>query len=463
MANKLWGGRFKESPDAFLQELNASISFDRKLYKQDIKGSLVHAEMLERIGVLTSQEAKRIREGLITIQNEIESNNFVFDNALEDIHMHIEHRLKELIGETAGKLHTARSRNDQVATSMKLWVRTAIDGLIDNLTLLQKTFATKALDFHDCIMPGFTHLQNAQPVTLGHHLLAYVEMLARDVSRLNDSRKRLNYCPLGAAALGGTSYPIDRHYVSKALGFDQPTNNSLDSVSDRDFVIEFLSNLSMLILHLTRFAEEVVLWTSAQFQFISLPDSLTTGSSIMPQKRNPDIAELIRGKSGRIIGALVGILTMMKALPLAYSKDMQEDKEGVFDAVENVERCIIATQHIVSNFEPNRDAMREAAERDYSTATDLADWLVQSKNFAFRDAHHIAGRLVALAFAQHKPLSELSLEEMQSIEPSLNEEVYSLLSADASVRRKASYGSTHPESVRAQAERWVKLLDTAKA
>ncbi|HEY0352596.1 MAG TPA: argininosuccinate lyase, partial [Enterovirga sp.] len=397
MSNRMWGGRYESGPAEIMEEINASIDFDKRLASQDIRGSLAHAAMLGKTGILPEGDVAAIRSGLETIAGEIESGSFVFQRALEDIHMHVESRLAELIGPNAGRLHTARSRNDQVATDMKLWVRDTIDALDQQIADLQLALAEKALGHADGVMPGFTHLQSAQPVTFGHHLLAYVEMLARDRGRFADARARLNVSPLGAAALAGTSFPIDRDMTAAALGFDRPTANSLDSVSDRDFVIETVAAAAITAMHLSRFAEEIVIWTTPQFAFVRLSDAFTTGSSIMPQKRNPDAAELVRGKSGRVIGALQALLVVLKGLPLAYGKDMQEDKEGAFDALQTLSLCLAATAGMVRDMEPDLDTMKSWAGAGYATATDLADWLVRVADIPFREAHHITGRAVKLA------------------------------------------------------------------
>ena len=463
MSNKMWGGRFSEGPDAIMEEINASIDFDKKLYAQDISGSKAHVSMLADKGIVTGDDAKAIKDGLDTIAGEIEAGTFTFSRALEDIHMNVESRLADLIGPTAGRLHTARSRNDQVATDFRLWVRETLDTLDGQLMELQQAFADKAVEFSASVMPGFTHLQSAQPVTFGHHMLAYVEMIARDRGRVQDARKRMNESPLGAAALAGTSFPIDRHMTAKALGFDRPTANSLDSVSDRDFALEALSAASICAMHLSRFAEELVIWSSAQFRFVKLSDKFSTGSSIMPQKRNPDAAELVRAKSGRIIGALNALLIVMKGLPLTYSKDMQEDKEQTFDALQNLSLCVAAMTGMVSDLEPNVKELKKAAGSGYSTATDLADWLVRSLNMPFRNAHHVTGTLVAMAAERNIELHKLSLEDMQSVDPDITEDVFSVLSVDKSVRSRTSYGGTAPTNVRKQARSWLKKLEKERA
>jgi argininosuccinate lyase len=441
-----------------MEAINASIEFDRRLFRQDIRGSKAHAEMLARQGIIAADDAERIVAGLDTILREIEAGEFTFSRALEDIHLNVESRLAELIGPAAGRLHTARSRNDQVATDMKLWVRDAIDAIDEALAELQLALANKAADCAAMIMPGFTHLQVAQPVTLGHHLLAYVEMLARDRGRFADARKRLNESPLGAAALAGTSFPIDRELTATALGFDRPTANSLDSVSDRDFVVEALAAATLTAVHLSRFAEELVIWSTPQFGFVKLSDKFTTGSSIMPQKRNPDAAELVRAKSGRIIGALTALLVVLKGLPLAYAKDMQEDKEPAFDAFDSLALSIAAVTGIVADMTPDRKAMRKAAGAAYATATDLADWLVRVLGLPFRQAHEVTGRIVAAAEAKGVALEKLPLAEMQAVEPGITTEVYAVLGPQQSVKSRTSYGGTAPENVRREARRWLKRL-----
>jgi argininosuccinate lyase len=458
MSNRMWGGRFASGPSEIMEEINASIDFDKRLAPQDIRGSLAHAAMLGATGILPTEEVAAIQDGLKKVQGEIESGGFAFSRSLEDIHMNVESRLKDLIGLAAGRLHTARSRNDQVATDMRLWVRDTIDALDGQLADLQLALAEKALAHAGAVMPGFTHLQSAQPVTFGHHLLAYVEMLARDRGRFADARRRLNESPLGAAALAGTSFPIDRFMTAEALGFDRPTANSLDSVSDRDFALESLAAASICAVHLSRFAEEIVLWTSAQFGFVRLSDAFTTGSSIMPQKRNPDAAELVRGKTGRIIGALNTLLIVMKGLPLAYSKDMQEDKEGTFDALNALSLCIAAMAGMVRDMEPDLKAMKRAAGAGYATATDLADWLVRVLGLPFREAHHVTGRLVGMAAERNIGLEKLPLSEMQAVEPRITDEVFKVLGVDKSVSSRTSYGGTAPGNVRKQARRWLTRL-----
>jgi argininosuccinate lyase len=458
MSNKMWGGRFVSGPDAIMEEINASIGFDYRFASQDIRGSLAHVAMLARQGIIDDAAATAISVGLEQVHSEIEAGTFTFSRALEDIHMNVESRLAEIVGPDAGRLHTARSRNDQVALDFRLWVRDTIDQLDEQLRELQKALAERALDHAGSVMPGFTHLQSAQPVTFGHHLMAYVEMLGRDRGRLLDARKRLNECPLGAAALAGTSFPIDRDMTSRALGFDRPTANSLDSVSDRDFVLETLSAASICAVHLSRFAEEIVIWATPQFGFASLSDKFTTGSSIMPQKRNPDAAELVRGKSGRVIGALTGLLIVMKGLPLAYSKDMQEDKEGTFDALQSLSLCVAAMTGMVRDLTPDLKRMKAAAGSGYAIATDLADWLVRALNMPFRDAHHVTGRLVALAAGRKIPLEKLTLDDMQSVDGRITSLVFDVLGVEKSVRSRVSYGGTAPNNVRTQARAWLKRI-----
>ena len=454
----MWGGRFASGPDAIMEEINASIGFDKKLAPQDIAGSLAHVAMLAKTGIVTAEDAAAIVAGLETIRGEIEKGDFAFDRALEDIHMNVESRLSALVGPAAGRLHTARSRNDQVAVDFRLWVRDTVDQLVGQIAALQKALAEKALTHSADVMPGFTHLQSAQPVTLGHHLLAYVEMLARDRSRFEDARRRMNECPLGAAALAGTSFPIDREMTAQALGFERPTANSLDSVSDRDFALEALAASAICATHLSRFAEEIVLWATPQFGFAALSDKFSTGSSIMPQKRNPDAAELVRGKTGRVIGALNGLLVVMKGLPLAYSKDMQDDKEGTFDALQTLSLCLAAMTGMVTDLAPDTQRMEAAAGAGFSTATDLADYLVRVLGLPFREAHHVTGRLVALAAQRKVGLEDLTLQEMQTVEPRLEMEVYEVLGVQNSVASRTSFGGTAPANVRAQAEAWLKRL-----
>ena len=458
MSNKMWGGRFETGPDAIMEEINASIGFDYRFAAQDIAGSKAHVSMLAKAGILTNADAEAISTGLDQVKAEIEAGTFTFSRELEDIHMNVESRLAALIGPAAGRLHTARSRNDQVALDFRLWVRDAIDEIDSQIKGLQKALATRAVEFASAVMPGFTHLQSAQPVTFGHHLLAYVEMLARDRGRLTDARRRLNECPLGAAALAGTSFPIDRQATAASLGFDRPTANSLDSVADRDFVIETLSAASLCAVHLSRFAEEIVLWTTPQFGFVRLSDKFTTGSSIMPQKRNPDAAELVRGKTGRVIGALNALLMTMKGLPLAYSKDMQEDKEGTFDALHTLSLCVAAMTGMVGDMTPDTARMQTAAGAGYATATDLADWLVRTLKMPFREAHHVTGSLVKLASDKGVGLEDLPLAEMQGVEPRITADVLGVLGVVNSVESRTSYGGTAPKNVREQAQAWLGRL-----
>jgi argininosuccinate lyase len=458
MSNKMWGGRFSAGPDAVMAEINASIDFDRHLFRQDIAASKAHAAMLAKQGIIAADDARKIAHGLDTILSEIESGKFKFKRALEDIHMNVEGRLAELIGPAAGRLHTARSRNDQVATDFRLWIRSTVDDIDAVLAGYQHALAEKALAHAATVMPGFTHLQTAQPVTFGHHLLAYVEMAARDRGRFADARKRLNQSPLGAAALAGTAFPIDRAMTAKALGFDKPMANSLDAVSDRDFVLETLSAAAITAVHLSRFAEEIVLWCSPLTGLVALSDKFTTGSSIMPQKRNPDAAELVRAKTGRIIGALAALLIVMKGLPLAYQKDMQEDKEGAIDAFAALTLSIAAMTGMVRDLEPDVARMRVAAGDGYSTATDLADWLVRTLKMPFREAHHVTGRIVAQAAAEKLPLDQLPLAAMQAVEKRITKDVLAVLSVDRSVRSRVSHGGTAPSNVRREAKRWLKAL-----
>ena len=453
-SNDMWGGRFAAGPDAIMQAINVSHPFDRRLAAQDVAGSRAHADMLAATGIVSRSDADAMREGLLTVLSEIEAGDFPWDDALEDVHMNVEARLKALIGEPAGRLHTARSRNDQVATDFRLWVRDEIDALLLAVAALQRALLSQAERGADWVMPGFTHLQVAQPVTWGHHMMAYVEMLGRDAGRLADARARLNESPLGAAALAGTGFPIDREMTARALGFDRPMANSLDAVSDRDFALEFLSAAAICGTHLSRLAEELVVWSSAQFGFARLPDRYSTGSSIMPQKRNPDAAELVRAKVGRITGALVGLLTVMKGLPLAYSKDMQEDKEPVFLAADTLALALAATEGMISSLEPDRLRLEAAAAAGFSTATDLADWLVREAGLPFREAHHATGALVALAERTGRDLPDLSLEEMREVQPAIHEGVRDVLTVAASVASRTSLGGTAPARVREQIGRW---------
>ncbi len=454
----MWGGRFSGEPDAVMADINTSIDVDRKLFRQDIAASRAHAEMLREQGVIAPQDAQRIAHGLDTILSEIETGKFEFKRDLEDIHMNVEARLAELIGPAAGRLHTARSRNDQVATDFRLWIRDAIDEIDASLAAYQRALAEQALAHAATVMPGFTHLQTAQPVTFGHHLLAYVEMAARDRGRFSDARKRLNECPLGAAALAGTSFPLDRAMTAKKLGFDRPAANSLDAVSDRDFVLETLAAAAIAAVHLSRFAEEIVMWTSPLIGFVRLSDKFTTGSSIMPQKRNPDAAELVRAKTGRITGALNALLMVMKGLPLAYQKDMQEDKEGAMDALAALSLCLAAMTGMVRDMTPDPDRMHAAAGLGYATATDLADWLAQNLKMPFREAHHVTGRIVAAAEKAGVMLDRLPLPAMQAIEPRITMDVFRVLSVERSVASRTSFGGTAPKNVRTQARKWLSRL-----
>lgn len=437
-----------------MEAINASIDFDKRLASQDIQGSLAHSNMLAKQGIISPADRDAIHQGLQRVLGEIENGDFTFSKALEDIHMNVESRLREVVGDPAARLHTARSRNDQVAVDIRLWIREAHDRTDEQLTRLMKALLAKAGAHVATVMPGFTHLQSAQPVTFGHHLMAYVEMFARDRSRIRDSRKRLNECPLGAGALAGTSFPIDRHQTAAALGFDGPTRNSLDSVSDRDSLLEFMSIASIAAVHLSRLAEEIIIWMSAPFGFVRLPDRWTTGSSMMPQKRNPDAAELVRGKSGRIFGSLMAALTMMKGLPLTYSKDMQEDKEQVFDAADSIEIVLAAMTGMIEDIEPVKERMAAVAGAGFSTATDLADWLVRSLNIPFRDAHHVTGRIVSEAEKRGVTLEELPLDVMQAVEPRINQGIFEVLSVENSVRSRQSFGGTSPERVAEQVAWW---------
>jgi argininosuccinate lyase len=458
MTNKMWGGRFAQGPAEIMEEINASIGFDQKLFSHDIRGSKAHARMLAAKGIISHEDASAILTGLDQIEAEISEGKFTFSRKLEDIHMNVESRLKDIIGPAAGRLHTARSRNDQVAVDFRLYVRDAADDLDLAIQALQKALAAQALAHAGTIMPGFTHLQTAQPITFGHHLLAYVEMLARDRSRMADARSRMNESPLGAAALAGTPYPIDRDMTARELGFDGPMRNSLDAVSDRDFALEMLAAATICATHLSRLAEEIVLWMTAQFGFVKLSDKFTTGSSIMPQKRNPDAAELVRAKPGRILGAFTTLAVVMKGLPLTYSKDMQEDKEPVFDALSSLSLALAAMTGMVADFTPNTARMRAAAAGGFSTATDLADWLVGKLGLAFREAHHVTGSLVALAEKKGTGLEGLTLGEMQGVHAGITHEVFAVLTVEASVAARTSFGGTAPEHVRREASRWLALL-----
>jgi argininosuccinate lyase len=463
MSNKMWGGRFTSGPGAIMEEINASIDFDRHLYRQDIAASKAHAEMLAKQGIITADDAKKIAHGLDTILSEIEAGTFSFKRALEDIHMNVESRLSELIGEAGGRLHTARSRNDQVATDFKLWVRDTVDTIDKALAAYQGALAEKALAHAATVMPGLTHMQTAQPVTFGHHLLAYVEMAARDRGRFADARKRMNESPLGSGALAGTSFDVDRDMTAKALGFDRPTANSLDAVSDRDFVMETLAAAAITAVHLSRLAEEIVIWSSPLTGLARLSDKFTTGSSMMPQKRNPDAAELVRAKSGRVVGALNAVLVVMKGLPLAYAKDMQEDKEGAMDALGALSLSIAAMTGMIADLEPDTARMKKAAGEGYATATDLADWLVRTLKIPFRESHHIAGRIVAKAAEEGVALHRMPLAAMREIEPRITDDVFTVLSVDRSVKSRTSYGGTAPKNVRAQAKKWLRKLEKERS
>ncbi len=457
-ANTMWGGRFAAGPDAIMEAINASIGFDQRMARQDIEGSRAHAAMLGAVGILRDSDAEAIREGLLTVLSEIEGGDFAFSTALEDIHMNVEARLKQIVGEPAGRLHTARSRNDQVATDFKLWVRGQMDAAVAGIEALQRALLGQAEAGADWVMPGFTHLQTAQPVTWGHHMMAYVEMLGRDASRFRDARVRMNESPLGAAALAGTSFPIDREMTAAALGFDRPAANSLDAVSDRDFALEFLGAASICAMHLSRFAEELVIWSSAQFRFVALSDRFSTGSSIMPQKKNPDAAELIRAKVGRIFGANVALMMVMKGLPLTYSKDMQEDKEQVFDAADNLMLTLAAMEGMVRDMAANVTALEASASSGFSTATDLADWLVRTLDMPFREAHHVTGSLVKLAEDKGCDLPDLTLADMQGVHGAIRQEVFAVLGVHNSVASRVSYGGTAPVRVREQIARWRGML-----
>jgi argininosuccinate lyase len=453
-SNAMWGGRFASGQDTLMEALNASIEFDQRLATQDIDGSIAHALMLGQTEIITEHDSQQIIKGLEKIREEIENNQFIFTKSLEDIHMNIESRLAELIGDTAGRLHTARSRNDQAATSFKLWVRTQIQNMMILIRELQKELIKSADTRVDWVMPGFTHLQTAQPITWGHHMLAYVEMFERDFLRFEDAKRRLNQSPLGSSALAGTSFPIDRQFTSKTLNFDEPTANSLDSVSDRDFALEFLSVASICAMHLSRFCEEIVVWSSAQFKFVTLSDEFSTGSSIMPQKKNPDSAELIRAKIGRVFGSNVALMMVMKGLPLAYSKDMQEDKEQVFDASDNLSISLKVMTKIIATMKVHKNSLEDAASQGFSTATDLADWLVRELHLPFRKAHHITGAIVKKCEDQNCSLSDLSLADMKIIEPGITKDVFSVLSVKKSVLSRCSFGGTSPIQVTKQILRW---------
>jgi len=460
MSNSMWGGRFAGSPASIMEEINASIDVDRKLYRQDIAASRAHADMLGRQGIITADDAEKLKAGLDEVLREIEAGTFTFSRDREDIHLNVEARLTEIVGEAGKRLHTGRSRNDQVATDFRLWVRDAVDRIDGEIVALQLALAERAVETADMVMPGFTHLQTAQPVTFGHHMLAYVEMFSRDRGRFVDARKRLNESPLGSAALAGTPFPIDRHATASALGFDRPMANSLDGVSDRDFAVEALSAASLCAIHLSRLGEELVFWTSAQFGFVRLSDAFTTGSSIMPQKRNPDAAELIRAKAGRIIGALTSLLIVLKGLPLAYQKDLQDDKAPTFEALETLSLSLAAMTGMIRDLTPDASRMRAAAGLAFSTATDLADWLVRVLGLPFREAHHVTGRIVARAEELGLTLDALPLAEMQQVESRITADVFGVLSVESSVASRTSYGGTAPASVLREAKAWVERLGT---
>lgn len=451
-ANQMWGGRFAAGPSAIMEKINVSIDFDQRLFEQDIEGSLAHCKMLVAQQIITEQDGAEIEKGLAEIRQELREGRFTFNRQLEDIHMNIEARLRELIGPAAGRLHTGRSRNDQVATDFRLWVCQQMRDIDDGLAALQTALINQAEKSSDMVMPGYTHLQPAQPVTFGHHMMAYVEMIGRDRGRFQDALTRANESPLGAAALAGTSFPIDRHMTASALGFDRPMANSLDAVSDRDYALEFLSAASICAVHLSRLAEEIVMWTSTAFRFISLSDAFTTGSSIMPQKKNPDAAELVRGKSGRVIGALNSLLIMLKGLPLTYGKDMQDDKEPTFEAADTISLCIAAMTGMIDDLVPQADQLKQATAGGFITATDLADWLVRVLNMPFRDAHHVTGSLVALAEKKSCDIADLSLSEMQSVHAEISEDIFSVLTVEASVASRTSFGGTAPENVKQAAQ-----------
>ena len=454
----MWGGRFAEGPSALMREINASISFDKRMWRQDIEASRAHVAMLSAEGVVSAEDADSICEGLERVEEEYEASGVPEDAALEDIHMHVEHRLGELIGAAAGRLHTARSRNDQVATDFRLWVRDAIDDASAGIEALQRALVVRAEQHAATVMPGFTHLQVAQPITLGHHLMAYYEMLRRDRSRFADARKRMNECPLGAAALAGTSFPLDREATALALGFERATANSIDSVSDRDFALDYLMAATQCSLHLSRLAEEIVTWASQPFSFVQLPDTFSTGSSIMPQKRNPDAAELVRGHCGRIAGAMTALVMVMKGLPLAYSKDMQNDKPPVFEAHDLLILSLAAMTGMAETLTFDAERMRAATEAGHATATDFADWLVREAGVPFREAHHITGRAVRLADERGAKLWELPLADLRSVDPRIDERIFDVLSVEASVRSRTSHGGTAPQQVRRRIEAAKKTL-----
>jgi len=458
MANKMWGGRFSNSPDKIMEIINSSIHFDIRLALQDIQGSIAHAKMLGEVSIITKEESEKIITGLKEIKKEIENGNFKTSVELEDIHMNIENRLNELIGDLSGKLHTGRSRNDQVATDIKLYLREKINYIVELINTYQKTLSLNALKYYDTIMPGFTHLQSAQPITFGHHLLAYVELAERDKGRFTDCLQRLDECPLGAAALAGTSYPIDRFMTASILGFKKPMANSLDAVSSRDLLLETLSVIAITAINLSRFAEELVLWSSTEFNYIKLSDKYTSGSSIMPQKRNPDAAELVRAKSGRTIGSLITLFTVLKGLPLAYSKDMQEDKEALFDSIDTIEISLLALIGMVEDMKPNIKKMHSASKEGFSIATDIADMLVIKIGIPFREAHNIVGKMVALAEKNNTYLDKLDPEEIITIDKRIPHDIMNLITLDNMVLNKTSYGGTSPHEVLKRANEWVKRL-----
>lgn len=455
--DKPWGGRFSESTDAFVEEFTASINFDKRLYKHDIQGSRAHAQMLGKVGILNSNEVEQILSGLDIIEKMADNGELEWKISLEDVHMNVEARLTDRIGIAGKKLHTGRSRNDQVATDVRLWLREQVDGISHELRRLQHALVDLAEREADTILPGFTHLQVAQPITFGHHMLAWFEMLQRDFERLQDCRKRMNIMPLGAAALAGTTYPIDRHYTAELLGFERPARNSLDAVSDRDFAIEFNATAALIMMHLSRFSEELIIWTSAQFDFIRLPDRFCTGSSIMPQKKNPDVPELVRGKSGRVFGHLFALLTLMKGQPLAYNKDNQEDKEPLFDTVDTVLGSLRAFADMMPHIQAKAEKMRKAAMQGFSTATDLADYLVR-KGVPFRDAHEVVGKAVGLGVATQRDLSEMSLAELQAFSDVIAEDVFAVLTLEGSVAARNHFGGTAPEQVKLQVQAARALL-----
>ena len=460
--NKMWGGRFSSDSSKLLQNVNSSIEFDYKLFEVDIEASIAHAQMLSHCKIITKKDSLSIIAGLKRIKIKFKKGNFKLRKELEDIHMNIESELKKDIGDTAGRVHTARSRNDQVATDLRLYMRRKNFEIIDEISLLQKALANKAHDNYKTIMPGYTHMQTAQPITMGHHLLAYVEMFSRDKGRMMDCNERLNESPLGSGALSGTSFPINRKITAKALGFNNPMRNSLDAVSSRDFVLETMSSIAICSVHLSRLAEEIILWLSDGFNFVELPDQLTTGSSIMPQKKNPDLAELVRGKSGRLIGSLITMLVVLKGLPMAYSKDLQEDKEPTFDALDNILLCLQSMTSMIENMIPNIENMNKAASRQFSTATDLADWLVQNLNIPFRSAHKITGEIVSICITKNITLDELDLDILKKFDKRITKDIFNVLNAEKSVSRKGSEGGTSPKNVKKAAVQWLKRLKDEK-